>query len=69
MPVCEACALSKAKQKTVPKKSMSEPVTQPFQCVHTDISKIKVLDEDVDQATLSESSWIIRVDTPVCSQP
>ena len=46
MPVCEACALSKAKQKNIPKKSMSEPVTRPFQHVHTDISQIKVLDED-----------------------
>jgi hypothetical protein len=46
MPVCEACALSRVKQKNVPKKSTSEPVTRPFQRVHTDISQIKVLDED-----------------------
>jgi hypothetical protein len=62
MPVCEACALSKAKQKNVPKKLTSEPVTRPFQHVHTDISQIKVLDEDRNEVTLSKTSWIIRVD-------
>jgi hypothetical protein len=62
MPVCEACTLSKAKQKNVPEKSTSEPVTWPFQRVHTDISQIKVLDEGGDQATLSKRSWIIYVD-------
>jgi limonene-1,2-epoxide hydrolase len=55
MPVWKACALSKAKQKNVPKKSMSEPITRPFQRVHTDISQIKVLDEDRDEATLSKA--------------
>ena len=62
MPVCEACALSKAKQKNVPKKSTSEPATRPFERVHTDISMVKVLDEDGDTATLSKNSWIIYVD-------
>jgi hypothetical protein len=62
MPVCKACALSKAKQKNVPKKSTLEPVTRPFQRVHTDISQIKVLDEDQNEVTLSKTSWIIRVD-------
>jgi hypothetical protein len=49
--VCKACALSKAKQKNLPKKSTSEPVTWPFQRVHTDISQIKVLDEDRNKVT------------------
>lgn len=62
MPVCEACALSKAKQKNVPKKSTSEPSTRPFERVHTDISQIKVLDEDANEATLSKKSWVIFVD-------
>jgi hypothetical protein len=62
MPECEACALSKAKQKNVPKKSTSEPVTRPFQRVHMDISQIKVLDEDRNKVTLSKTLWIIRVD-------
>jgi hypothetical protein len=62
MPVCKACTLSKAKQKNVPKKSTSEPVTRPFQRVHTDISQIKVLDEDRNEVTLSKTSWIIFVD-------
>jgi hypothetical protein len=59
MPVCKACALSKAKQKNVPKKST---VTRPFQRVHTDISQIKVLDEDQNEVTLSKTLWIIHVD-------
>jgi hypothetical protein len=62
MPVYEACALSKAKQKNVPKKSTSEPITRLFQCVHMDISQIKVLDEDQNKVTLSKTSWIICVD-------
>jgi hypothetical protein len=62
MPVCEACTLSKAKQKNVPKNSTSEPVTRPFQHVHTNISQIKVLDEDRNEVTLSKTSWIICVD-------
>ncbi len=61
MPVCEACALSKAKQKNVPKKSTSKPVTRLFQCVHMDISQIKVLDEDLNKVTLSKTSWIICI--------
>jgi hypothetical protein len=59
MPVCEACTLSKAKQKNVPKKSTSEPVTRLFQRVHTDISQIKVPDENRNEVTLSKTSWII----------
>jgi hypothetical protein len=51
MPVCKACALSKAKQKNVPKNSKSEPATRPF----------KVLDEDRTEVTLSKTLWIIRV--------
>jgi hypothetical protein len=40
-----------------------KPVTLPFQHVHTDISQIKVLnDEDQNEVTLSKTSWIIRVD-------
>jgi hypothetical protein len=45
-----------AKQKNVPKKLTSEPVTWPFQ------RQIKVLDEGGDQATLSMHSWIIYLD-------
>jgi hypothetical protein len=62
MPVCEACTLSKAKQKNILKKSTSEPVTWPFQRVHMDISQLKVLDEDRNEVTLSKTLWIIRVD-------
>ena len=62
MPVCEACVLSKAKQKNIPKKSTSEPVTLPFQRVHMDISQIKVLNEDRNKVTLFKTSWIIHVD-------
>jgi hypothetical protein len=54
-PVCEACAFSEAKQKNVPKKSTSEPVTWPFQRVHMDISQLKVLDEDQNKVTLSKT--------------
>jgi hypothetical protein len=57
MPVCKACAHSKAKQKNVPKKLTSEPVTWPFQRVHMDISQIKVLDEDQNEVTESKTSY------------
>jgi uncharacterized protein YnzC (UPF0291/DUF896 family) len=54
MPVCEACALAKEKQKDVPKKSVSKKVKIPLQCVHTDISGIKVLDEEGNAVTIKK---------------
>jgi hypothetical protein len=62
MPVCEACVLAKAKQKDIPKKSVSEKSTIPLQRVHTDISGSRVLDEEGNAVTIKKKSWIIHVD-------
>lgn len=63
LPACEACAVSKAKQKNVSKKSKQGRVTIPLYMVHTDISTIKVHDGVGDAVSLSKSNWIIRVDS------
>jgi hypothetical protein len=40
MPPCEACAMGKAKQKKVPKRSTRVKATQPGERLYHDISKI-----------------------------